>query len=79
MKKEVGEKRPDNFKEDWPGHYEFFHYFEHLCGIPSVLYAITTRKENGKPNVCFNAWSSFSGDKDGYYAIMPPCGNHCRK
>jgi flavin reductase (DIM6/NTAB) family NADH-FMN oxidoreductase RutF len=27
-------------------------------------------KENGKPNVCFHAWSCFQGDKEGYFALI---------
>jgi len=76
MKIEIGEKRPENFKEYWPGQYEIFHRFEYACGIPSVLFAITTRKENGKPNVNFSGWSSFSGDGKGFYAVMPGMLHH---
>jgi flavin reductase (DIM6/NTAB) family NADH-FMN oxidoreductase RutF len=32
---------------------------------------ITTLKENGKPNVCFQGWSSFYGDCGGYYVMTP--------
>jgi len=71
MKLEIGEQRPEHFKTYWPGQYEVFSHFEYACGIPSVLFAITTLKANGKPNVCFNGWSSFAGSGDGYYVIMP--------
>ncbi|HOP10260.1 MAG TPA: flavin reductase [Oscillospiraceae bacterium] len=76
MKIEIGEKRPENFKEYWPGQYDIFSHFEYACGIPSVLYAITTRKENGKPNVNFNGWSSFSSEGKGFYAVMPSMLHH---
>lgn len=76
MKIELGDKRPENFKEYWPGQYDVFSHFEYACGIPSVLFAITTLKENGKQNVCFNAWSSFSGDGEGFYAVMPSMLHH---
>ena len=71
MKLELGEQKPEYFKTYWPGQYELFSHFEYACGIPSVLFAITTLKPNGKPNVCFNGWSSFAGDGSGYHVIMP--------
>lgn len=70
MKIEMGPVRPAHFPEYWPGQYNVFSHFEFLCGIPHVLFAITTLKENGLPNVCFHAWSSFTGGKDGYYAVL---------
>ncbi len=76
MKIEIGKTKPENFKEHWPGQYEVFHHFEYACGIPSILFAITTRKENGKPNVSFSGWSSFSGDGSGFYAVMPGMLHH---
>lgn len=45
-------------------------HFETTAGIPGVLFAITTWKENGKPNVCFHAWSCFHGDKTAFFAVM---------
>ncbi|HQC89168.1 MAG TPA: hypothetical protein PLO54_01685 [Bacilli bacterium] len=45
-------------------------HFEFVCGIPSALFAIGTYKKNGKPNVCFHAWSAFQGEGDGYYVIL---------
>ena len=71
MRLEMNEIRPANFKEYWPGQYDIFSHLEYACGIPSVLFAITTLKENGRPNVNFSGWSSFSGDGTGFYAIMP--------
>jgi flavin reductase (DIM6/NTAB) family NADH-FMN oxidoreductase RutF len=70
MKLEIGTKRPDHFKESWEGEYEIFSHLEFACGIPQILTAITTLKENGKPNLCFHAWSCFQGDKEGYFAIL---------
>jgi len=76
MKIEIGNLKPKFLKETWPGQYSFFSHFEYLCGIPHVLFLITTLKENGKPNVCFHSWSSFSGDGAGFYAVMPGLGQH---
>jgi len=76
MKIEIGETRPGNFVQYWDGQYDVFHHFEYACGIPSVLYAITTLKENGMPNVNFSAWGSFSGDGEGFYAVLPGMLHH---
>ncbi len=70
MKLEIGTKVPNHFKESWEGQYEVFSHLEFACGIPQVLTAITTMKENGKPNVCFHAWSCFQGDREGYFALL---------
>ncbi|NLO84979.1 MAG: flavin reductase family protein [Clostridiales bacterium] len=69
MKIEIGNQKPDHFTANWPGEYDVFSHFEFACGIPHPLFAITTIKENGKPNVCFGSWTSFTGDGGGYYAI----------
>jgi len=71
MKIEIGNQKPENFKAYWEGQYSFFSHFEYACGIPSILHAVTTMKENGKPNVNFNAWGTFSGYGGGFYAILP--------
>ena len=63
MKKiETGAARPETFPEQWPGQCEVFSHLEYACGIPSILYAVTTYKENGLGNVCCGAWASFPGD-----------------
>lgn len=76
MKIEIGEQKPERFKEYWPGQYKIFSHYEFVSGVPSVLFLITTLKENGKTNACFHAWSSFSGDSGGYFAIMPGLMQH---
>jgi flavin reductase (DIM6/NTAB) family NADH-FMN oxidoreductase RutF len=70
MKIELTEQRPDYFKADWPAQYDMFSYLEFVCGVPSSLFMVTTTKENGKPNASFQAWSSFSGDGGGFFAVM---------
>ena len=60
MKKiETDAARPETFPEQWPGQCEVFSHLEYACGIPSILYAVTTYKENGLGNVCCGAWASF--------------------
>ena len=76
MKVEIGSRRPEAFKEYWPGQYELFSHFEYACGIPHVLFVITTVKENGKPNACFHSWSAFAGDEGGFFAVMPGLGQN---
>jgi len=69
MKIEIGDTKPDNFMDRWPGEFRIFSHFEMALGIPHSLFLITTLKENGKPNACFQSWSSFSGDGGGFFAI----------
>jgi flavin reductase (DIM6/NTAB) family NADH-FMN oxidoreductase RutF len=76
MKHEIGCKRLDSFKENWPGQYDYFSHYEYLSGIPQTLFLITTRKNNGKTNACYHSWSAFSGDGGGYFVIMPGLGTH---
>ena len=71
MKIEVGSTKPEHFTSFWPGQYEIFSHFEYACGIPSVLHAVTTLKENGLPNVNFNFSGCFTGDGDGQFAVIP--------
>jgi Conserved protein/domain typically associated with flavoprotein oxygenases, DIM6/NTAB family len=71
MKIEIGETRSEKFAENWPGQYDIFSHFEFSCGVPSALFLITTLKENGRPNACLHAWSTFSGDGGGFFAVMP--------
>ncbi|HCS40240.1 MAG TPA: hypothetical protein DIW44_11745 [Anaerolineaceae bacterium] len=71
MKIKIGGTKPDNFVDRWPGEFEIFSHFEMALGIPHALFLITTLKENGKPNVCFQSWSSFYGDSGGYYVMTP--------
>ena len=70
MKVEMGRTFPANFKALYPEDFELFSHFEVTAAIPTVLFAITTWKENGKPNVCFHAWSCFHGDKTAFFAVM---------
>ena len=51
MKIEIGKDFPKYFKPSYPEEFELFSHFEVTAGIPTVLFAITTWKENGKPNV----------------------------
>ena len=70
MKIDIGKDFPQYFKSSYPEEFELFSHFEVTGGIPTVLFAITTWKENGKPNVCFHSWSCFHGDKTAFFAVM---------
>ena len=70
MKIEIENKVPHHFKEYWPGYYDIFSHYEETLGIPHALFLITTRKANGKPNIAFGGWSSFWGDKGGFFALI---------
>lgn len=70
MKIEISKDFPDYFKSSYPEEFELFSHFEVTAGIPTVLFAITTWKENGKPNICFHSWSCFHGDKTAFFAVM---------
>ena len=70
MKIEIGTDFPQYFKPSYPEEFELFHHFEVTAGIPAVLFAITTWKENGQPNICLHSWSSFHGDKTAFFAVM---------
>lgn len=70
MKIGIEARRPAHFHPDWPGQFELFSHFEFACGIPQLLFAITTYKPNGMPNVCPQSWSSFVSGENGYYAVL---------
>ena len=73
MKIEIGTEFPAYFRPSYPEEFELFSHFEVAAGIPTVLFAITTWKANGKPNVCFHAWSCFHGDKTAFFASWAAC------
>ena len=70
MKIEIGKSFPEYFKALYPEEFELFPHFEPTAAIPTVLFAITTWKDNGQPNVCLHAWSCFHGDESAFFAVM---------
>lgn len=70
MKIELGKKFPQYFKALYPEEFDLCSHFETSAGVPTVLFAVTTWKKNGKPNVCFHAWSCFHGDRTAFFAVM---------
>lgn len=75
MKMEIG-STPTQLKEAWPGQYKIFSFLEYVCSIPHIVFAITTLKDNGKPNINPHAWSCFQGDEGGFFAVMPGICQH---
>jgi flavin reductase (DIM6/NTAB) family NADH-FMN oxidoreductase RutF len=71
MKIEIPNLKPDNFLDRWPGEFNIFSHYEMALGIPHILFLITTCKDNGLPNACFQSWSSFYGDRGGFYVLTP--------
>lgn len=53
MKIEIEKDFPQYFKPAYPEEFELFSHFEVTAGIPTVLFAVTTWKENGKPMCAF--------------------------
>lgn len=70
MKIEIGIERPSFFQPAYPEEFDLFSHLELAAAIPQVLFAVTTWKENGKPNVCFHSWSCFHGDRTAFFAVL---------
>ena len=70
MKLQVGTERPGHFQPGYPEQWDIVSHLECAAGIPQALFAITTRKENGRPNVCFHSWSCFHGDKTAFFSFL---------
>ena len=47
-----------------------FNWMEFVVSVPSPLYIITSYKSNGQPNACMQSWTTFTGGKNGYFAIV---------
>ena len=70
MKIEISRDFPAYFRPAYPEEFELFSHFETTAAIPTPLFALTTWKENGLPNVCFHSWGCFHGDKTAFFAVM---------
>ncbi len=70
MKLELGIEKPENLIANWSGQYKTFSWMEYVTSIPQPLFLVTTYKENGKSNVCFHAWSTFTGEGNNYFCIL---------
>ena len=63
MKIEIGKDFPQYFKPAYPEEFELFSHFEVTAGIPTVLFAITTWKENGNQMFVSIRGAAFMGIK----------------
>lgn len=70
MKIEVSKDFPRYFQPAFPSEFDMFSHLETTTAIPHALFAITTWKENGQPNVCLHSWSCFHGDRAAFFAVM---------
>lgn len=55
MKIAIEKSFPTYFRAAYPEEFSLFSHLETTSAIPQVLFAITTWKENGQPNVCFHS------------------------
>ena len=73
MKMEITQK-PEYFQDTWPGtgpgQFEVFSWVEFVAAVPQAISVITTYKENGLANACPQAWTTYTGDGDGYFVIF---------
>ena len=70
MKISVGKQRPAHYRPAYPEEFELFSHLELCSAVPQALFAITTWKENGLPNLCPHAWTCFHGDRTAFFACM---------
>ncbi len=70
MKISVGKERPGHFQPSYPEEFDLFSHLELCAAVPQALFAITTWKQNGLPNVCPHAWTCFHGDRTAFFAVM---------
>jgi len=76
MKIELGIQKPSNLIEKWPGQYNIFSWMEYVTTIPQPLFLVTTYKENGMPNACFQAWSTYTGEGNNYFVVFSILKSH---
>ena len=70
MKFSVGKQRPAHYRPAYPEEFDLFSHLELCAAVPQALFAITTWKENGLPNLCPHAWTCFHGDRTTFFAVM---------
>lgn len=47
-----------------------FSWMDFVTAIPSPLFVATTYKPDGKANACLQSWATFTGNKQGFFAIL---------
>ena len=71
MKHVFGPDKPEYVVDGWPGQYTaIFSWLESLFTLPRAVSVITTRKENGAPNACPDAWGTLIGGSNEYSSLI---------
>jgi flavin reductase (DIM6/NTAB) family NADH-FMN oxidoreductase RutF len=70
LKHEIDVTTPESLEEFWPGSYDLFSWLDYVVTIPNSISLITTRKANGAPNACLQAWGLLVGDRDNYTSLL---------
>lgn len=52
---------PLDVQEGWKGQFKVFSWYNFVLNIPTAVFIVTTRKENGLPNAQLNAWGMLVG------------------
>ena len=47
-----------------------FSWMDYITAIPSPIFMATSYKDNGKTNACMQSWTCFTGDSEGFFAII---------
>ncbi len=47
-----------------------FSWMEFVLSIPSPVFLVTSYKSNNLPNACMQSWATFTGNENGFYAIL---------
>ena len=71
MKHVFGPEKPEHVAEGWPGQFTtIFSWLDCLFTLPRPVSVITTRKANGAPNACPDAWGTLLGGGEDYSSLI---------
>ena len=66
--------KPEYVVDGWPGQFtSIFSWLDRLFALPRPVSVITTRKGNGTPNPCPDAWGALIGGGNDYSSLVPVC------
>ena len=66
MKREYSQVPPSMAEMETYG----FSWMDFVTAIPAPLFVATTYKPDGKSNACLQSWACFTGNRDGFFAIL---------
>ena len=52
---------PPDVEQGWEGQFQVFSWYNFVLNIPTAVFIVTTKKENGLPNAQLNAWGMLIG------------------